>query len=57
MTMRAAEGGEAALMRLCFLDAGNCFYMFVFGADEYSWEKSRYFFDATVENFSLVGAR
>jgi hypothetical protein len=55
MTMRVAEGGETALMRMCFLDAGDCFYMFIFAADENTWEQSQYFFDGTVESLSLLG--
>jgi hypothetical protein len=55
ITMRVSEGGETALMRMCFLDAGDCFYMFVFAADENTWEQSQYFFDGTVESLSLLG--
>jgi hypothetical protein len=56
-TAKVTRGGQTALMRLAFLDSGSCYYMFVFGADEYTWEEARHFFDGTVESFSLTGAQ
>jgi hypothetical protein len=54
MTLKVTSAGQTVLMRFCFLDSGSCCYMFLFMADDRTWEKSRYFFDGTVETFSLV---
>ncbi len=57
LTAKFGAADETSFMRLCLLEAGNCYYTFMFGADENAWERSRYFFDGTVESFSLVGAQ
>jgi hypothetical protein len=57
MTMEVSAMGQKAYARLCMLDAGTCIYMFMFAAGEDDWDQDKYFFENTVDSFSIVGAR
>lgn len=57
ITIAYSSAGNTAKMRLTFLDSGSRYYVFGFVADERGWDQDKYFFEGTVESFSVLGAR
>jgi hypothetical protein len=54
MTFKYSAGSQTVYFRLCLIDSGSTFYMFMFGSDDKSWDKDRYYFDNTMDSFSLA---
>ena len=48
--------GRPLVMRVCFLSAGTCVYVFTFRAEEPDWDSLRPLFDQVLNSFSVVVA-